>query len=72
MVLAAPAKSKINTQITQLTPNRVPPRDRQTGKAARGTRGAARVAGERESSRDSARPTRLIAARIGVAGWTVD
>jgi integrase len=53
MVLAAPAKSKINTEITQLTLNGVPQRGQRAGKAARR---AGRVTGDaRESTRDSSR-----------------
>src|SRR5260370_26675636 len=50
MALAVPAKSKINTEITQPAPNRA---SRRGGK---GSRGAIRVAGDaRESARDPGR-----------------
>ena len=50
MALAVPAKSKINTEITQPAPNRA------SRRAGKGSRGAIRVAGDaRESARDPGR-----------------
>jgi hypothetical protein len=46
MALAAPAKSKINTEATQLTSNQIAQRGQSGGKAARNTRGAVRMAGD--------------------------
>jgi hypothetical protein len=55
MALAAPPKSKINTEITQPALSQVLRRARRAGKAS-GPRGPARLSGDtRESVRDSAR-----------------
>jgi hypothetical protein len=56
MVLSVPAKSKINTQVTQLAPIELPQPAQRAKKAARGAGGLVRVAGDsRWSTRDSAR-----------------
>jgi hypothetical protein len=56
MALVAPAKSKINTEITQLAPNQVARRSRRAGKAALSGPRAVRMAGDaRESARDPGR-----------------
>ncbi len=38
MVIAAPAESKINTEVTQLAPSRVPQHAQRSEKAVRGAR----------------------------------
>jgi hypothetical protein len=56
MALASPAKSKINTEATQLISNQMAQRGRLVGKAARSTRSSVRMAGDaRESARDPGR-----------------